>query len=384
MNDAARRTIVILSPEPWGKMMLSKMHYAMELVKKGHKVFFVNPPRQLKGKGLAVLAEEREGGDLVIIDTNIISGSLFLRHKLFFLYSLLNRRYIKAIKKITGTDIYQVWSFNPNVYTDLRSFRSEKAILLLYDLYGGKHIWKAAGTADALISVSQVILDHYEKTPLPKLLVQHGLGRSFADKALERRRQGAFEGPKEKKIRVGYTGNLLREGMNTDIARDIIQRHPDIEFHFWGPSSLKDNNVNAANMEIKPDLAAFIGFLEQQKNVFLHGVVEQKELAESLFEMDAFLFLYSPRKEVNGASNAHKLLEYISTGKTVVSTFVSNYAGTGLLVMSDSENDLPAVFDTVIRDLPFYNSPERQTERMDFALDNVYPRQVERILNFVR
>lgn len=384
MVKGAVRTIVILSTEPWGKMLLSKMHFALELVRKGNKVFFVNPPRELPGNKLAVIGEVMEGGNLTIIHTNIVRGSLFLRHKLLFLYRLLNRRYVRAIKKLVGSKIDEVWSFNANQYIDLGPFEADKSIVLLYDLYQGAHIFKAIEKADALISVSQVILDHYKDTSPPKLFIQHGLGQHFADKSRQRLRMEDF-GIGGTKTRVGYTGNLLRAGMNTAVAIQIIRGHPEIEFHFWGPYSLKDNNVNDAGYSTPSELIDFVEFLRRQENVFLHGVVTQQELAERLFEMDAFLFIYSPRREVNGASNAHKLLEYISTGRVVIATHVSSYAGSDLLVMCDikEEDRLPEIFDGAIRDLSYHNTRERQIRRIEFALDNTYARQVERVQEFI-
>jgi hypothetical protein len=385
MDKDAARTIVILSTEPWGKMLLSKMHFALELVRKGNRVYFVNPPRQLSGRKLAMVGEVLEAGRLTIIYTNIFRSSLFLRHKLFFLYRLLNRRYIHAIKALVGSEIDEIWSFNPNQYVDLRPFEAGKSIVLLYDLYQGSHIFKALDKADALISVSKVILDYYKDTPPPKLLLQHGLGSQFEYRSRQRLLAGEFDVAPGVRIRVGYTGNLLREGMNTDVASKIIVRHPEIEFHFWGPHSAKDNNVSDAGYSTPPELLAFVDFLKGQRNVFLHGVVTQQELAEKLFEMDAFLFIYSPKREVNAASNAHKLLEYISTGKVVIATHVSNYAGTDLLVMCESgvEDTLPGVFDVTIRDLAIYNARERQIKRIEFGLDNTYSRQVERVEQFI-
>lgn len=389
------KTIVILSTEPWGKMLLSKMHFALELVRKGNRVFFVNPPRQLAGRKLAVTGESLEGGKLTIIHTNTVRGSLFLRHKLFFLYRMLSRRYVRAIRPLAGGQIDEVWSFNANQYIDLGPFGARKSIVLLYDLYQGSHIFKALENADALISVSQVILDYYKDAPPPKLLLQHGLGPHFAEQA--RKRLGKLEeltaggsgagnaGAPAAKIRVGYTGNLLRAGMNTAVAMEIISRHPEIEFHFWGPSSLNENNVNDVGYSAPPELLAFIEFLRGRKNVFLHGIVTQQELSERLFEMDAFLFIYSPKKEVNGASNAHKLLEYISTGRVVLATHVSGYAGTDLLEMcgSGEEDSLPAIFDRTVKDLEIHNARERQVRRIHYALDNTYARQVERVEQFI-
>jgi hypothetical protein len=384
--DNKQKNIIILSPEPWGKMLLSKMHYATELVKKGYKVYFVNPPRAEGQQALASVAEEREGGNLIIINTKVVGFSLFLRHKIPFLFRELSRRYIKAIQQITGKEIYQVWSFDPNLYVDLTLFGAESSISLLYDFYQGKHVWKAAGSADLIISVSQLILDFYQELAPPKLLVQHGLGKHFADRAQERLRNNNFETNQRNRIRVGYVGNLLRAGMNTTITRKVIEGHPGIEFHFWGPYTLENNNVTDPNTSLAPDMKAMIELLKDSSNVILHGVADQQSLAEGLFGMDMFLFLYSPRKEVNSASNSHKLLEYLSTGKVVVSTHVSNYAGTGLLEMCDkeSEENLPAIFESVVGNIQKYNSEEQQRQRIAFALDNTYIRQVDRILQFAQ
>jgi hypothetical protein len=379
------RTILLLSTEPWGKMLLSKMHFALELARKGDRVFFVNPPRQLSGRKLAVRGEDLEGGRITIIQTNFVRSSLFLRHKLFFLYRLLDRGYIRAIKRVVGSKIDEVWNFNPNQYLDLRPFGAEKSIILLYDLYQGSHIFKALKKADALVTISQVILDHYEGTSAPKLLLQHGLAPQFAEKSRQRLLAEDF-GTRSGRIKVGYTGNLLRAGMNTEVARSIIVGHPEIEFHFWGPHNAKDNNVSDANYATPPELLSFVEFLQLRDNVFLHGVVTSQELAERLFEMDAFLFIYSPRREINAASNAHKLLEYISTGKVVIATHVSTYAGKDMMVMCDSreeEDRLPEIFDRTIKDLSVYNGKEHQIRRIKFALDNTYTRQVERVQQFI-
>jgi hypothetical protein len=409
-GNQSGKNIVILSTEPWGKMLLSKMHYAIELVGKGNKVFFVNPPMDpalgsprvsghpdKAGTGrLATVIEEREGGNLVIIETRPIAGSLFFRHKLFPVFRMISRRYVKAIKKIVGSGIYEVWCFNPHIYVDLHSFGADRAMLLIYDFYKGDHVFKAAQSSDAIISISQLIIDFYNSASPPKLLLQHGLGKHFADRARKRLQDGDFGSMKrlhdggftaiaDKKIRIGYMGNLLRVGMNTEVARRIIERHKDKEFHFWGPYSLDDNNVNGSGASIPDGLASFIVFLEGQQHVFMHGVKEQEALAAGLAEMDAFLFLYSPRTEMNSASNSHKLLEYLSTGKVIVSTHVSNYAGTDLLVMSDKdeEDNLPELFNKVMNELSIYNDIERQKERIAFALDNTYVRQVERIQQFI-
>ncbi|HEY8511367.1 MAG TPA: hypothetical protein VIL31_05380, partial [Cyclobacteriaceae bacterium] len=45
------KNILLISPEPWNHIKVSKHHYAICLGKRGNKVFFLNPP----GKKQAVL-----------------------------------------------------------------------------------------------------------------------------------------------------------------------------------------------------------------------------------------------------------------------------------------------------------------------------------------
>jgi glycosyltransferase involved in cell wall biosynthesis len=385
-SEQGRKTIVILSTEPWGKMLLSKMHYAIELAELGNRVYFVNPPADKELRGLAAVAGQQGAEGITIIDIKALLYALFLRHKFFPLYrKWVTGRYIRAILSLVGGPVDEVWCFDPHTYVDLSAFRAKKAVLLIYDLYTGRHVFKAAETADALVTISRVILDHYASVATPKLLLQHGLSKHFSRKAEDLLGRHDFRSRQGEKIRIGYTGNLLRPGMNTTVAKDIIDRHPDMEFHFWGPSSLENNNVSSVNLQVSQDIAAFIGYLESRENVVLHGVKEQSELAGALFGMDAFLFLYSAAKDLNGASNSHKLLEYLSTGKPVISTHVSNYAGLDLLEMGGAgdEDRLPELFNEVMQRLPDFSSPERQQKRIGFALDNTYKRQVIRIEEFI-
>lgn len=383
-NEQDRKTIVILSTEPWGRMLVSKMHYAIELAELGNNVYFVNPPRNTGLRQLAAISPANTAPGFTLIDTKPMAQALFLRHKLFPLYKLLvTGRYIEAIRRLVPKAIDEVWCFDPHTYVDLSGFRAKHSVLLIYDFYTGRHVFKAAETADAIVSVSSVILDHYQSARPPKLLVQHGLGKHFAALAEERLQHRHFPSQLGEKIRIGYTGNLLRVGMDTQLGRTIISAHPEMEFHFWGPYSRESNNVSSG--EVPEDLLSFVRFLQGQPNVLLHGMKEQTALATALAGMDAFLFLYSSAKDLNGASNSHKLLEYLSTGKPVISTFVSNYAGTDLLEMEEREKEarLPSLFSEVTRDLAFYNSPEKQERRIRFALDNTYRRQVVRIGEFI-
>lgn len=379
------KTILILSTEPWGKMLLSKMHYALELAESGNAVFFVNPPRKIKGKMLAQLSNDHPAKNLKVINTKLIPGALFLRHKIFRIYKILSSIYTNQIKAIVDNPINEVWCFDPFLYVDLKKFNADKSILLIYDFYKEKIIFNTATTADAVISISKPILDFYKAVDRPKLLLQHGLGSCFSKLATKQLVNENLKYEKRGKLKIGYVGNLLRAAINVDIAREIISKHTDKEFHFWGPYSLEENNVSPTDVSVSEELVSFIKYLQNQPNVILHGIMEQELLSEQLFTMDVFLFLYSATKDINGASNSHKIIEYLSTGKAVVSTFILNYAEADLLIMSpmNDEHQVSELFDQVTDNLQFYNSTEFQKKRICFALDNTYRNQINRINKFI-
>jgi len=356
------------------------MHFANELSSIGHKVYFVNPPWAQDQKELASIKENDINKNITVIDLKAIKGSQFFRYKLHFIYEIISKRYIKAIKELIPGKIDELWCFNPHVYFNLKDFKADRTLLLLYDFYQGKHIFKVANTADAIVSVSSLILDHYKNINIPKLLLQHGLGKHFTDIAKKKSAGQDLKIQQGDKIKIGYVGNLMREAINTDIAQKLIEQHQEKEFHFWGPNSAENNNLDDY-----AQVSSFINFLNRQKNVFMHGVKDQETLAAEINNMDAFLFLYSAKNDLNKASNSHKILEYLSTGKVIVSTYVSNYAETDLLVMSDpgKDEDLPALFDKVVNNLGNYNSETEQRKRIAFALDNTYIRQIDRIQGFI-
>jgi hypothetical protein len=44
MFELRNKTVLLISPERWGKMRVSKHHYAIELADRNCKVYFLEPP----------------------------------------------------------------------------------------------------------------------------------------------------------------------------------------------------------------------------------------------------------------------------------------------------------------------------------------------------
>jgi hypothetical protein len=119
-------------------------------------------------------------------------------------------------------------------------------------------------------------------------------------------------------------------------------------------------------------------------NFYCVGRVTSDLLQAYLRVADIMLFCYQERYQNDQATNSHKLMEYLGSGKVIVSTFTKEYElNHDLIAMTRRNSDLPDVFRTVVNDLSFYNSDTLSGKRVDFAKDNSYEKQIERIENIL-
>lgn len=366
------KTIAILSPDTWGKMMLSKMHFAKELATEGNNVFFVNPPR----KNSAFDTRQVEP-NLTIVSLKENPLRVFSREKCRTLYRAIEKNYIRKIRKVTG-EIDELWCFNAFFIADLKLFNAKKTLLFVYDLYAPENLQEAAKQCDGIVSISQEILDRFKDANKPQLLIHHGLAPAFEQMA----RSAGPERNTKGKIKIGYVGNLVRPGIDRETFKKIISEHPETEFHFWGPAGVVGNNLitDSPSEEIRQ----FIDLLRNSYNVTLHGIKSPEELSTEMTEMDAFLFLYDAQKDVNAGLNSHKLTEYLATGKVIFSPYVSRFADTGLIVMDEKGGgDFSTFFSNHLKKIDEYNKPDLQQKRIHFALENTYKKQIERIRDWM-
>ena len=83
-------------------------------------------------------------------------------------------------------------------------------------------------------------------------------------------------------------------------------------------------------------------------------------------------------------ANPHKILEYLSTGKPVVSHYIDEYRDhRDIICMADDNKALPGLFSLVSKNLRNYNSSELIDKRKNIAKDNTYSLQIDRIEKFL-
>jgi hypothetical protein len=369
------KNILIISPNEWGRMRVSKHHYAVELARLGNTVFFLNPPDS-SGAPAVRIEPEGELDSLFLVSYRPFFPTV-LRFRFRRAYDLLMSWQIGRIVRALGVPLDLVWCFDPNLYSDLRRFGSQVRLFHVVDQVEYGYQIDVARSADLVAAVADPILDRFSDLSVPRAFVNHGLGESFLDIAEERSQvDGYAHGPV---IRVGYVGNLFSTHLDREVFARIVESHPTVEFHLWGPVRYDDSNVSGTHSE---DTARFLGFLESRPNVRLRGVQPPARYSRELMEMDLFLMCYDVQTDPNGGSNSHKLLEYLSTGRVVVSNRVSTYADDRDLIrmVPDATNErLPELFASTLAMLDELNRAELQAYRARFALSHSYANQVKKI-----
>jgi hypothetical protein len=376
------KNYLLISPQPWGKMFLSKHNYAIELAKSGNNVYFLNPPTYTKSVTPITIKVVQELPNLYVIDYTLSLPLHILRFKARSVFDFIIKR--SLIAKLNGLAKFnELWCFEPNIFSSFKPFNAKKKLLFIVDQHDNTTLKKLARGADGIATISTLILDFFNFTDKPKLLLNHGLNETFTTLAKVKLKNGLSYSISQP-IKAAYVGNLLQGNrVDYETLQLIIQQNPTVEFHFYGPYEEKDNTLGST---LSAGMKQFIGFLKATGNVQLHGVMVQQEMAVQMHAMDAFLTCYNYLTDDNKSSNCHKIIEYLSTGKTVIANRIISYENTKELLEMPQEytnQNLPALFKKVIQNLDGYNSIDKQKARIEFALQNTYKTHIKTITQFM-
>ncbi|ULQ56261.1 hypothetical protein KJS94_16550 [Flavihumibacter rivuli] len=365
------KVILVISPQEWGKMFVSKHHYAIELAGRGNDVYFLNPPSSSVGFDVS-FTQLKEYPGLTIIDhqlwfpVNLKFHAISVFH---FLMSFHIRRVLKNLPK--KPDI--IWSFDLGNFYPFNLFPN-KSLRIFHpvDEPLNKTAFDSGEGADLVLSVTNEILSKYAFINCPKFFIQHGVSASFLDVKVK--------SSVGKPIRVGFSGNLLRRDIDRLTLLRLIKENSDLVFDFWGSVKVSFSNLGG---DMGKETRMFIEELQNQPNVVLHGPVSAKELELGLASVDMLLICYDISKDQSGGTNYHKVMEYLAIGKVIVSNNITTYAGRDDLITmckSRKNNDeLPGLFKKVVNSLEYYNSTLMVEGRRSYAAENTYRKQVQRI-----
>jgi hypothetical protein len=373
MPPLSGKTILILSPQSWGIMLLSKHHYAIELAKANNTVYFLNPPNDIKKGKRMMIRPSGIHENLFLVDHRLTFPFILKFHALGVFHFFM-RKHIRGLLQFIGRPIDIVWSFDiGNVYPF--RFFPENAFKIFHpvDEPLAKIAIDSAEGAHIIFSVTKEILNKYRHLEIPLYFINHGLADEFVSEENNMEKQVDT-------IHVGFSGNLLRDDLDRDTLIRILEQNPQIHFEFWGSYKNEHSNIGIASGEWQH---SFINRLKSMGNVKLHGPVNANVLAGEFLRMDAFLICYDVQRDQSKGTNYHKIMEFLSTGKIIISNNITTYCGMPELVQMvkerNSNKELPALFRIVMEHITEHNSPEKIKNRIAFARDNLYSKQVKRI-----
>lgn len=371
------KNILLISSETWGDIYISKHNYAIALARRGNTVYFLNPVRERMRRGAIKIEPSGVHPSLQIVSYNTFFP-IILKFHFPKLFDYLMRFQIKKIVQHIGVKPDVVWDFNCSyLYNNLQQFGAPLCIFHPVDLIGKDVSQKRC---DLVLSVSDMILHEYKRQDVPKYVVNHGLAETFVKIA---KKVPVESETADRPVRIGYVGNLMMSALDREVMKKIITANETSEFHMIGPYSYTNNNI-ADERHHDKEYAEFLVFLKMQDNVKLYGPRKQRDIARLIDKFDMFLLCYREIPSYR-ADNSHKVLEYLSTGKAVVSSHLTYYEDKNLLEMTPlgKNHELPKLVQHIAENLHFYNDLENQLSRKKWALNHTYERHIQRIEQYI-
>ena len=352
------RCILIISPESWGDNFLSKHHYALELAKRDNQVFFLGT--KVEGEKLFIDGNIRE-----LYSPKTIPAIRFLPS---FIRRKIDLRTIDAVNRQIGSRPDIIWSFDNSRFYNLLSWGKDTLrIAHIMDYRMDYNLREHAHSASICFGVTSAIVNKLKRANPNSHFIQHGVQFSDVTK-VEREVKNPL---------AVYVGNLNIPFIDWPLIFRTVDEFPEVCFEFIGSFGIDNLNDQISNGDQ-------ISRLAKRKNVVLRGVLEREALTARLHGADVLLVFYDHKNFFYEVSNSHKILTYLSTGKTIVSTWIEEYKDAGLLEMSYDDEEFLAKMKDVAGRLDYYNAKERCAKRMMYAKDNTYAEQVNRIESLLK
>jgi hypothetical protein len=370
-NAGSGKRILILSPQPWDHHLISKHHYARAFAQH-HEVVFVTPPITsiTKLPGYHTVQPDETLPNLRVLTLQVMYPNRF---RFYFprTFRWVNawrlRRWLK--RNFTGIDLLIDFGCY-NQVNDLTKFAARKKVFFPVD--DVETLKSESRGADLMLTVSTSIQKKFTDAGLDMKFMNHGLADDFVKRARKRLTHGApVSHPGTKRLRVGYSGNIFIPFLDRAVLKRCLEEHRDLEFHFFGSSQPLNTNDQA-----------WFDFLARQENVILEGQKETAALAEALEGMDALLVCYKPDYKNYHGENTHKMLEYLSTGRLVISTFISYYQQFDFLMMAEKNNNamLVDMLERMKMSPALREDAVRSQRQTIYALENSYAQRCRDVM----
>ncbi len=343
----AEQNILIISPEPWDHIWVSKHHYAHKLAEMGAKVVFANPPKKKWH-----LTHTEFSNLQVLHYPKFIKG---LRKFPTTISQMLFKRKLKQIEKYCATSFDIIWSFDNSVFFDFTLMKHSFNISHIVDLNMDTEFKKAVQTSNLFLFNSRPIENKSISLNRESHFINHGFCNISIPVETEIQ-------SKNGNLNVGYAGNLDIVYLDWKILIKTITSNPNINFHFAGKTDTPSK-------------------FEQFNNVTYHGLLNTKNLMAYYQQMNILIICYLADIYPDQLANPHKMMEYLGTGKPLLVTYTSTYKeyNEGIILMCQKNEEFLSKLKTLVSNYEHYNSEDLILKRKTIARSNTYEKQIERI-----
>ena len=368
MNYWKDKTILIISPESWGMNFVSKHHYAIELAKRGNKIYFLNPPQ---ARDTCFEVKSIDGYESLFE----INYPLTLRglNKLpSFIADFINKFLVRKILETTSK-LDVVWSFDPFRLQNLDLFGAGKKIYFSADPHDSGKEAIIARKADIVLTPSRLVAAKFYGLNCNVCNIGHGVSDIFFE---QYDLNDELSLPGNNQLKVGYVGNLNYRFLAKKVLEEIVTSNRNIDFIFLGP--LEKSNLSHVNT---PTNTEFFRNLKKNANVFLLGQKPFSEIKRYLRKFDLLLSCYGEGADKILLASNHKTLEFLSSGKPIVSHYMDEYRDRkDLIQMAEEDNgDLAQVFSKTVENIKVFDNEESTLKRIAFAREHTYEKKLRKI-----
>lgn len=357
------RTVFLISPEEWDFVFVSKHHYAMELAARGNKVYFINPPQKRVPENLSIKPAEGIPGLFIVDYSPKFRGLRFLPS---FLVRWADRRFLRDVERKAGVRFDVIWNFENSRFFDL-GFAGKHVLKLYFQVDEDQdfHPARAAQTADIALAINSEILDIISPHNPNSFMIPHSFQGRLSEKAKKVMTGDYIYKKPEGALNVLYVGNLEHGHINIDLFEKIVKENNNVVFQLVGPYN--------------PDRSLYQR-LKHYKHVHFKGKVPYKEIPSLLDKADALILVYDSKF----TQSSHKILEYLASGKVIISTYMSEYdTNDSLININRSDDEYLETFKKVLSSIDIYNDPVHMRRRIQFAMDHTYASQLDKLESMI-
>ncbi|WP_044212792.1 hypothetical protein [Flammeovirga sp. OC4] len=293
-----KQTIFVISNEPWGDLWFSKQHYANELSKLGHSVYFVNAPKRWNIKHLLdwSVKVNKIKKNLHTIDFVNPFPIRFFSGFFLFLNDLINSY---KLRSITKDEEIIFWQFDHNRFVRAPFLKFKKKIYHIADPYmGAKNDVLIAKCADLIICTSDKYLRHYKEITKQQnvIYIPHGISED----------EGVIDLSKVENYKSKYGNYVLFIGtINHDVDLGIFE------------SIIKKYKLLVIGKVLIP--SSRWEELHKHQNFIYLGIVHAQQLKDYIAGAFICITAYRFDLQKTGANRSPlKILNYLRQYKSII------------------------------------------------------------------